>query len=70
MDEQTFTKEDLKELYGMRWGVETSYSSLNHKAELENFSDKCIKAIQQDYFAKIFILNYTVILIQPEDRLL
>ena len=62
--------EDLKELYGLRWGVETSYAALKHKAELENFSGRSIRAIKQDYFAKVFILNYTALIIQPVDRLL
>lgn len=62
--------DDLKELYGLRWGVETSFAALKHKTELENFSGKSIKVVQQDYFAKLFILNYTALLIQPVDRLL
>jgi hypothetical protein len=61
---------DLKELYGLRWGVETSFSALKHKAELENFSGKSIKVVKQDYYAKLFILNYTALLIHPVDQLL
>jgi hypothetical protein len=61
---------DLKELYGLRWGVETSFCALKHKAEVENFSGKSIKVVKQDYFAKLFILNYTALLIRPIDRLL
>ncbi|MEO1255602.1 MAG: IS4 family transposase [Bacteroidota bacterium] len=61
---------DLKELYSLRWGVETAFSALKHKAEFENFSGKSIQIIKQDYFAKLFILNYAAILIQPVDQLL
>jgi len=70
LTEQSVTIADLKELYGLRWGVETSFAALKHKVELENFSGKSIKAIEQDYFAKLFILNYTALLIRPVDRLL
>jgi hypothetical protein len=70
LTEESVSIADLKELYGLRWGVETSFASLKHKAELENFSGKSIQSIQQDYFAKLFILNYTALLIRPVDRLL
>jgi hypothetical protein len=69
-DEATYSIADLKELYGLRWGIETHYCALKQKAELENFSGKSIKAIQQDYYAKIFILTYTAVLVQPVNRLL
>lgn len=69
-DQQLVSIGDLKELYGLRWGVETSFDALKHKTEFENFSGKSIQVIQQDYYAKIFILNYAAILIQPVDELL
>jgi len=69
-DQKSVSIPDLKELYGLRWGVETAFNALKHKTEFENFSGKSIKVIQQDYFAKIFILNYAAILIQPVDDLL
>jgi len=69
-DEVSYTIEDLKELYGLRWGIETHYCELKQKAELENFSGKSIKAIEQDYYAKMFILTYTAVLVQPVNRLL
>lgn len=70
LTDQSVCIDHLKELYGLRWGVETSFSALKHKAELENFSGKSIKVIQQDYYAKLFILNYTALLIRPVNRLL
>lgn len=69
-DETAYTIEDMKELYGLRWGIETHYCALKQKAELENFSGKSIKAIEQDYYAKMFILTYTAVLVQPVNQLL
>lgn len=69
-NQQEVSIEDLKELYGLRWGVETAFSALKHKTEFENFSGKSIRVIEQDYYAKIFILNYAALLIQPVDELL
>lgn len=70
IDQSSVSLPDLKELYRLRWGVETAFDALKHKTEFENFSGKSIRIIQQDYFAKIFILNYAAILIQPVDELL
>lgn len=69
-DEQTYSIEDIKELYDSRWGVETQYLKLKHKTELEHFSGKSPISIKQDLFAKVYILNLASALIQPIDKLL
>lgn len=70
LDEQNVTLEDLKELYGLRWPVETTYRHLKHKVKLENFSGKSENGIKQDYFVKIMILNIAVSVANPIDDLL
>lgn len=69
-DEVEVSVADLKELYGYRWPIETNYRMLKHKVEIENFSGKNIKAVKQDYFAKILILNFASALVNPIDEML
>ncbi len=69
-DEEKVTIEDLKELYGYRWPIETSYCIFKHKIELENFSGKSILAIKQDFYAKILIMNFAAVLARPIDNVL
>jgi hypothetical protein len=61
---------DLKELYFFRWGIEEKYKKLKHKVCIENFSGKSVESVYQDYYAKLFIINLTSVLIQPVDRVL
>lgn len=51
------TVDDCKELYFKRWGIETRYDELKNKFEIENFSGKTPRAIEQDYHATILLSN-------------
>jgi len=55
----------FKELYHQRWPVEEDYKGLKLRAEVENWSGKSTLAVQQDFYAKLFTTNLTVILTQP-----
>jgi IS4 transposase len=70
LDDQKYTDADLKELYGLRWGIETFYNQLKSKANLENFSGKSIRAIKQDFYAKLLILNLSAVVVRPVEKLL
>jgi hypothetical protein len=70
LDEEIYSNEDMKQLYGMRWGIETFYNQLKSKANLENFSGKSIRAIKQDFYAKLFILNLSATMVRPVEKLL
>lgn len=62
MDETLFKVADFKELYGLRWGVETSYDTLKNKFLLTCFSGQKVAAIYQDIYATIFVHNlYSII---------
>lgn len=37
-DEKLFTTEDLKYLYGLRWGIETTYCKQKNQQQMEQFS--------------------------------
>ncbi len=70
LDEDSVTIEDMKELYGLRWSIETTYRHLKHKVKLENFSSKSENGVKQDFFVKIMILNIAVSVANPVDELL
>lgn len=56
MDED-FTIGDFKELYHLRWGIETKYDDLKNKLQLENFSGINAVCILQDFYASLFLSN-------------
>lgn len=56
-DEEMYTLKDLKELYAMRWGIETSYGKQKNQMQMEQFSGHRVICIQQDYFASLFVAN-------------
>jgi hypothetical protein len=64
-DENAFTVEDFKKLYAYRWPIEESYKVFKHRVCIENFSGKSCKAVLQDFFVKIFIMNLTAVAVRP-----
>ena len=47
----------FKQLYFMRWGVETQYGKVKLKFEIENFSGRTAIAIQQDFYITTMLSN-------------
>lgn len=56
-NEQLYTIEDLNYLYGMRWGIETSYGMQKNQLQLEQYSGHRVICIQQDFYANVFVAN-------------
>jgi hypothetical protein len=56
-DEDLYSVGDLKYLYGLRWGIETSYNKQKNQQQMEQFSGIRVICIQQDYAAGIFVAN-------------
>lgn len=54
-----FTMEDIKELYGMRWGIETSFRELKYAAKLLYFHSKKEEFIIQEIYAKLLMYNFS-----------
>lgn len=52
-----YTINDFKELYFKRWGIETKYGEIKNRLNIENFSGKKPIAIEQDFYATLFISN-------------
>ena len=57
LNENDFTKEELKELYAKRWTIETGYDKLKNYIALEEFSGIRKEIIEQDFYAGIFMYN-------------
>lgn len=52
-----FTIEELKDLYGQRWSIETGFKKLKSQVMIERFSGHRRTIIEQDFYASIFIYN-------------
>jgi hypothetical protein len=55
----TFDTYSIKELYGMRWGIETQYDVLKNKLQLENFTSFNPSLIKQDILIVLLLSNIT-----------
>lgn len=53
----TFTSEDLKYLYHLRWDVETCYRSLKFQFHTESFRGNKDILMRQDIFSAVFVYN-------------
>ena len=52
-----FPAEKLKELYNLRWGIETSYRELKYAIGLTNFHSRKDDSIKQEIFASLIMYN-------------
>jgi hypothetical protein len=52
-----FTVQDFKELYFKRWGIETKYDELKNRLQIENISGDSAIAVEQDFYASIYLSN-------------
>jgi hypothetical protein len=62
LDAQKHPAGSFRELYALRWGVESGYKLLKCRAQLEQWSAKSEEGIQQDFHAKVMTLNLTAAL--------
>lgn len=63
LDRSKFTVSEIKNLYNMRWGIETSFRQLKYSVGLNNFHSKKTKCIIQEIFARIIMYNFTEMLV-------
>lgn len=70
LDSQKYPSKMFKELYFLRWGVETFYDELKNKLKVEHFTGYSETSIQQDFYCAIFISNLQSIIVNDlEDEL-
>lgn len=52
----------FKDLYKLRWETEENYKVIKSVIRIENFIGKTVKAIRQEFFARIFMLNISSVI--------
>lgn len=58
LDRSEFSTNDLKEIYHLRWGIETSFRELNYSIGLTSFHARKAEYIKQEVFARLLLYNY------------
>ena len=58
LSEDEFSVSELKELYAMRWGIETSFRDLKYSLALSYFHSKKTENILQEIFARLTMYNF------------
>lgn len=59
LDKETFPAYILKQLYTMRWGIETSFRDLKYTIGLLHFHSKKEEYILQEIFARLVMYNFS-----------
>jgi IS4 transposase len=58
LDRFLFPPKKLKDLYHLRWGIETSFRELKYAIGLTSFHAKKVEYIKQEIFARLTLYNY------------
>ena len=58
LDRSEFSTNDLKEIYHLRWGIETSFRELKYSIGLTSFHARKAEYIKQEVFARLLLYNY------------
>lgn len=67
-DQQKYPAAAFKELYWLRWGVETFFGVLKTRLTLENFSGLSAESVRQDFYATIFLTGVESILTEDAEK--
>lgn len=63
LDKKSFPPPIIKELYGKRWGIETSFRKLKYTVGLLYFHSKKMEFIFQEIYARLTMYNYFELII-------
>jgi hypothetical protein len=58
LDSSDFPPEKIKEIYHMRWGIETSFRELKYAVSLSSLHSKKKDSMLQEVFARLVLYNY------------
>lgn len=59
LDAFQYPSDRLKELYAVRWGIETSFRDLKYTIGMLDFHSKKVMCIQQEIYAHLIMYNFT-----------
>ena len=65
LDKCSFPASELKYLYNLRWGIETSFRELKYTVGLLHFHAKKVENIYQEVFARLIMYNFTELVTSP-----
>lgn len=57
-----FSVNALKDVYRLRWGIETSFRELKYAVGLLNFHSKKVEYITQEIFAQLIMYNFSMMI--------
>ena len=63
-EDEGHSEDQFKELYFLRWGVETNISFQKNILQLESFSGLTVESVEQDFYATVLIANLHSVLIK------
>lgn len=65
---EEFGIDALKELYRLRWGIETAYNTLKNRMKIEEFSGYRTRLILQDIYCTVWMYNLTMLKLIEVDQ--
>lgn len=68
--EEAYKTDDFKKLYFKRWGIEIKYDELKNRLEIENFTGITKIAIEQDFYASIYLSNMIELAREESDEII
>jgi hypothetical protein len=63
LDKEEFPYDLFVELYFERWAIEEDYKVMKCRIQIENFSGKTVHSVYQDFHAKVFSKNLTMMIV-------
>lgn len=64
LDAKLYPLSEIKRLYAMRWGIETSFRDLKHTLGLLHLHAKKVEFVHQEIFAKLTMYNFCELITQ------
>ena len=62
LSEKEFSADDIKKIYKMRWGIETSFRELKYHVGLIAFHSKKKDCIIQEIYARLIMYNFSMLI--------
>lgn len=59
LDTKAYPATKIKQLYGLRWGIETAFRDLKYTIGMLNFHSKKVMCIQQEIYAHLIMYNFS-----------
>ena len=62
LENKKYPTSDFREIYRLRWEIETYFQTLKSRLCIDNFTGKRVEAVYQDFYSTIFISGWETIL--------